>query len=522
MKHTENKPSAVAVYPHAAQHSIETARVQAASADRVLLRNPCQEALETQAISSVRRCAILPLVKVPIVRRRVDTLSLERRHQILVALHPHRTTHDFTNTGHEHVDTLGHPEVVGVFLHVEGLDLDGEVREEYRPVDDVGHPAFGSLGDIVAKHVRVTLLVEDRRILGVEPINGIAVLHPHEGSGGLDEVRVESLDVACNLGVVENAVDNTANDLLDVDKKVLKVDTVQLTLHVRGLVTTENQVPVVKHVRLPNILRPRDLVGNGISVTGCATRDFVIVDLQLAAVGRVLAVQNLAELAIDEEGCALSEQQSLVRLGEVARKNALQLIRAALERQEGGVLLDTQVVDAAKHFDPRALVVTLTQLHVLLPQLDPGRRRKRGILDDLNVLGVLEVLEALLAQLLLGGGGLICLEQLLLVCVQHRLGLLDGTLGRLLPDQAGRGLFVRTQGARRRGPDLVRLSGETMVADVGVAKGLIGLLLGAVSLVSVNAHISVDVDLVFGLGPIGELLQCSHCDGAGNEGFWLQ
>ncbi len=106
------------------------------------------------------------------------------------------------------------------------------MREEDGPVDDVGHAALGRLGDVVAEHVGVALLVGDGRVLLVEPLDGLLVLHAHEGPRRLLEVRVERLDVPAHRVVRQHLVDDARDELLDVLEQVVKLDEVELGFHV--------------------------------------------------------------------------------------------------------------------------------------------------------------------------------------------------------------------------------------------------------------------------------------------------
>lgn len=107
--------------------------------------------------------------------------------------------------------------------------------EEDGAVDGVGHLALGGLGNVVAKDVRLVLLVEDGRVLGVEPVNGVAVLHAHKGTLGTGKGWVELLEEGRRLGVAEHAVDDAAHELLEMLEQLVKGDKVELGLDVAVL-----------------------------------------------------------------------------------------------------------------------------------------------------------------------------------------------------------------------------------------------------------------------------------------------
>ena len=117
----------------------------------------------------------LPLIRVPVIGRRIDAFPTISREQFVVVVHAHATAHDFAHAGHETIDAFGDTGISGVLAHVKGLDLNGEVGEEDGPVDDVGHLAFGGLGDVVTELVRLPGLVED--VMLAQPDDGVGVFH---------------------------------------------------------------------------------------------------------------------------------------------------------------------------------------------------------------------------------------------------------------------------------------------------------------------------------------------------------
>ena len=157
--------------------------------------------------SAKRGINLLALVSVPVIGLGVHALVLVGVHQLIPVVHAHTSTDDLTNTGHEHVDTLGDAAVLGVLLHVECFDLGREVGQEDRLVNDVGHTTLSSLGNIVAELVGLALLVGD--FVLDQPLDSIVVLHATEGTGWGLEIGVELLDVAGDLGLGENVVNDT-------------------------------------------------------------------------------------------------------------------------------------------------------------------------------------------------------------------------------------------------------------------------------------------------------------------------
>lgn len=62
---------------------------------------------------------------------------------------PHGAADDLPDAGHEHVHGLGEAAVVGAALHVEGLDLGGELAQQDGLADSVRHLALRHLGDVL-------------------------------------------------------------------------------------------------------------------------------------------------------------------------------------------------------------------------------------------------------------------------------------------------------------------------------------------------------------------------------------
>lgn len=118
---------------------------------------------------------LLPLVGVPIIGVRANSHALIRSHQLVMIVHPHAAPHNLANTRHEAVYALGDTQIGGVFFHVKRFDLDGEVRQENRPGDDVRHLALGRFGDIVSKLMGLAFFVEDGMV--AEPFDGVGVAH---------------------------------------------------------------------------------------------------------------------------------------------------------------------------------------------------------------------------------------------------------------------------------------------------------------------------------------------------------
>jgi hypothetical protein len=154
-------------------------------------------------------------------------------HQLIPVVHSHTASDDLANTGHEHVDTLSDTAVLGSLLHVEGLDVGGEVGQEDGLVDDIGHATLSSLSNIVTELVGLALLVGD--LVFDQPLDSIVVLHATEGTGRGLEIRIELLDISSDLGLSQSVVNHAADHILEVVKQVSEGDEVQLGFDVRVL-----------------------------------------------------------------------------------------------------------------------------------------------------------------------------------------------------------------------------------------------------------------------------------------------
>lgn len=104
--------------------------------------------LSTETVTSVRAGSILSLVQVPEVAAGVDALALVGGQELIVVPGSHTTSDHLTDARHQDVNRLCNTLVVIGSLHVERLDFRGEVSEENRAVDFVGHLALGSFGTI--------------------------------------------------------------------------------------------------------------------------------------------------------------------------------------------------------------------------------------------------------------------------------------------------------------------------------------------------------------------------------------
>ena len=220
----------------------------------------------------------------------------------------------------------------------------------------------------------------------------------------------------------------------------------------RGILSSEHKVSAVKHRRLPWVLVAGDLVGHGLEIARCSAQDLVIINVELTSVGGLCALGNLLHLSVEDKRRLLRKDVRIVGLCQVACwENALQEAVSVSERDEGRLFLDAKTVDATKNLYAGA------ELDLLVVELDPDGGGEALVLLENDLLGILEVLDALLAFLLLlctllankslrkkGAGGsrpyLLCrstlLGQLLLISVDTALRLLDGALCGLLPGRA--------------------------------------------------------------------------------------
>ena len=188
-------------------------------------------------VAQIKGIDSLPLIRIPIIRLGPDSFPLIRRHQLLKIIHPHTPSYNFPHPRHQHIHALRHPQIRGVFLHVKRLDLDGEVRQEYRLVDNIRHLALRGLGNVVAEGVGLAFFVED--VVLPEPVDGVGVAHAHKGALGDLKGRVEVVDDFFGGGGGEGGGDDAGHDFLEVDEEVLEGDEVELGFNV-GVLT---QVP---------------------------------------------------------------------------------------------------------------------------------------------------------------------------------------------------------------------------------------------------------------------------------------
>lgn len=296
-----------------------------------------------------------------------------------------------------------------------------------------------------------------------------------------------------NLGKVELTI--------RINKRKLNILT---QLHDRrGILSSEHKVPAIKHRRLPWVLVAGDLVGHGLQIARCSAQDLVVINVELTSIGGLGALGNLLHLSVEDKRRLLRKDERIVGLGQVACwENALQEAVSVSEGDEGRLLLDAKTVDAAKNLYAGA------ELDLLVIELDPDGGGEALVLLENDLLGIFEVLNALLALLLLlctllaknrcrikgVMPYLLCrstlLGQLLLISVDTALCLLDGALCGLLPGRAvSRSLLRRDEGE-------VGWCGRGLeVLDQGMVERVVRSGLGAICWGLVLAGDGVDVDL---------------------------
>jgi hypothetical protein len=188
--------------------------------------HPRQEPLQTKSVSTVYARAIPPLIGIPVVWLTPDGPPLVCLHQFIIVLHPHAAAKNLSNARHEHVDRLCDTTITLVFPHVERFDLNWEVSEEDRYIEDVRHLALGGFRDVVTEMVRVAVFIRD--VVFDKPGNSIGILHPFERSRRRLEVWVQLFDIGGDGWVCQGEFKDAADDCLYVLKQVFKSDKIEL------------------------------------------------------------------------------------------------------------------------------------------------------------------------------------------------------------------------------------------------------------------------------------------------------
>jgi hypothetical protein len=112
--------------------------------------------------------------------------------------------------------------------------------------------------------VGLVFFVENRRILRVEPVEGLEVAHAQEGFCRLLEGRVHGVDEAGDLLVCEHGLDDADDEVLDVVHEVLELNEIQLSLDVGKLA----QVPPRQR-----FFRPEALLYSGLAFSYDASEE---------------------------------------------------------------------------------------------------------------------------------------------------------------------------------------------------------------------------------------------------------
>ena len=131
------------------------------------------------------------------------------------------TANNFSDVGHENVDSLGVPGVIFTLLHVERLDLVREAVQHDRLVDGVRHKPLRSLRDILPELVEGTILLLVVVIL--QPLDGLRVFHPPERLLGRDELGIELVNHVAQRRL-EDSVHHVAHQVLQPVQQLREVD----------------------------------------------------------------------------------------------------------------------------------------------------------------------------------------------------------------------------------------------------------------------------------------------------------
>lgn len=297
-----------------------------------------------------------------------DPFPLVRLHQLLQPLHPHTPTDNLPHTGHQTIHTLRHPQIGRILLHVERLDLDREPRQEDRQPNLIRHLALRRLGDIIAKLMRLTVLVGDVALL--QPVDGIRVGHAHERPRGRFECRVELGDEAGDEGIGEGVVDRAADEFLEVHEELIKVDEGELGFDVgifRQVTAGQGLLGAERLLDAENVAQRRE--------TGF--------EVELGGLGEVGLLAVVVEL---EEGAA-SFDLGLDHAGRGDLKQA-ELLVALTERPHhtSSDLQDRTGLLSAE--DEMPVVVLCLGVRVLRDDVGDGLVTARRLPDDLEVVGV--------------------------------------------------------------------------------------------------------------------------------------
>ena len=129
--------------------SLDEARIEAHVANVISVEHVGEEAVESETVATMRKRAVLSLIQVPVVGRRIDAVLLEALGEMLVVDASHRTADNLAYVWQQQVDRLGQSCILLVSLHVERLDLGRELHQEYRLVDLVGHLALWGFRNVL-------------------------------------------------------------------------------------------------------------------------------------------------------------------------------------------------------------------------------------------------------------------------------------------------------------------------------------------------------------------------------------
>ncbi|KAF1768437.1 hypothetical protein GCK72_000249 [Caenorhabditis remanei] len=110
--------------------SANKSRIQADVTNVMSIRQPTDESLQSETVSSVWNTSVLSLIHIPEIVLRIDSGSFERGEHLRFLPDTHRSTDDLADSWHQKIHGFCQFFVVGTTWHVECLDSGREAVEE--------------------------------------------------------------------------------------------------------------------------------------------------------------------------------------------------------------------------------------------------------------------------------------------------------------------------------------------------------------------------------------------------------
>jgi hypothetical protein len=186
------------------------------------------------------------LINVPIVGRRVNSLTLVAFQKLLHVPRTHGASNNFSHSGEENINLDKYSFYIRISIrknsyrfseslvlralgHVERFDFSREAAQHDGLVDGVCHFTLGHLRNVLAKLVEAAVVFSN--VVCFQVLDGLGVVHAAEGLLGNLEFRVQLLDHVSERRI-QDSLDNVAHQIFEAVEQLVKSDEWTLSFNV--------------------------------------------------------------------------------------------------------------------------------------------------------------------------------------------------------------------------------------------------------------------------------------------------